>query len=59
MQVSYGLYDDRVDGFPSFYRTIPSIIFLNQARVKLLAHFKWYRIGILGSQQSDYSYVSA
>ncbi len=58
MQVSYGLSDKRVDVYRNFYRTIPSILALNQARVKLLDYFTWYRIGILGSQQSDYSYVS-
>ncbi len=59
MQVSYGLSDDRIDVFSNFYRTVPSIVTLNQARVYLLARFKWYRIGILGSHHSNYNYVRA
>ena len=59
LQVSYGLIDDRLSQHSLFYRTIPSTTYLNSARLSLLHHFQLYRIGILGSSQTEYKYVSA
>ena len=57
-QVSYGLADNRLNEYPNFFRTVPSMDTLNSARLTLLYHFQWYRIGILGSSQKVYNYVS-
>lgn len=58
LQISYGLTDDRFNSHNLFYRTLPSVKSLNQARIKLLVNFDWLRIGILSSSQIQYRYVS-
>ena len=32
-----------------FYRTLPSDMFLNEARISLLRQFEWYKVGLLSS----------
>ena len=40
-----------------FYRSLPSDIFLNKARLKLLLQFDWLKIGVLYSSQRTYEQV--
>lgn len=64
-QLSYGdtnpILSDRTK-YPYFYRTVPSDMDFNLARIHLLEHFNWKRVGTLfqdaSSRSSRHAFVS-
>ncbi|CAM1321031.1 GABBR2 (predicted) [Pycnogonum litorale] len=47
------------DKFPNFYRVVPSENEFNPARLKLLKHFNWTRVGILYQNEPRYELPSS
>jgi len=58
LQVSYGdtnpILSDRKK-YPNFYRTVPSDADFNLARIRLLQHYGWTRVGTLFQDASSRS----
>lgn len=46
------------ENYPNFYRIVPSENELNPARVRLLLHFNWTKVGTLYQNEPRYSLVS-
>lgn len=47
-----------LDSYPNFFRVVPSESVFNQARVSLLRHFNWTRVGTLYQTNPRYALVS-
>ena len=62
LQVSYGdtnpILSDRTK-YPNFYRTVPSDADFNLARIRLLQHYGWTRVGTLFQDASSRSALHA
>jgi len=58
LQISYGdsnpILSDRTK-YPNFYRTVPSEADFNLARIRLLEHYGWTRVGTLFQDASSRS----
>ncbi|EEC12948.1 gaba-B receptor, putative, partial [Ixodes scapularis] len=47
-----------LESYPNFFRVVPSESVFNQARVSLLKHFNWTRVGTLYQTNPRYALVS-
>ena len=41
-----------------FFRTLPSDMFINEARISILRQFEWYKVGLLSSSDEESLKVS-
>jgi len=46
------------EGYPNFFRIVPSEAAFNPARVALLSHFNWTRVGTIYQNSPRFSLVS-